>query len=120
MRFGDVSRLFEEINGSPTYVGTQAVTATVSSFTVVAGARYILQPDAALYIQPGATGQRTKQAGLTVPTLTASNGLKLAADEKFYICMMDAQQPGQGAAAQTTIQMITAAGTANCRVFRID
>lgn len=87
-RGGDIARQFEGINGSPQYLGTIQSTGT-NVISNLSGAirksmRLMVQPDAAGYIMPA-----NAPVTPTTPNVTnsATNGVKLAADEKFYICL---------------------------------
>lgn len=128
MRTGSIHQLFSEINGVPTYVETvtsNGSAATSSGKANAAGTgsakglRLLVQPDAACYIKVGATTE-TGVDGAAVPTVTAANGLKLAADEKFFLCLTEDNFPTQGLVGMTKIQVISASGTANLKIFRLD
>jgi hypothetical protein len=114
-----VERIMEQLNGSPQYLGTIAVT-TANSISNLSGAirpgdRLLLIADAACYVLAGDSA--------TVPStvLTASNGVVLAASEKFYMTLSDgANTPGKyNTKDEAWVQAITASGTANLRVFRL-
>lgn len=129
MRTGAIHQLFSEINGVPTYVETvqstgAAATSTgyatsAGSGTTAKGLRLLLQPDAVCYIKVGAVGD-VGLDGIAVTAVTSANGMKIAADEKFFLCLPEDNFPRQGITGLTKIQVISASGTANLKVFRLD
>ena len=87
-RGGGIAQQFEGINGSPQYLGTiQSTGANVISSlsgVITKGVRLMVQPDAAGYINPG--NHATTPFAPNV-TNSAVNGVKLSADEKYYLCL---------------------------------
>ena len=120
MRTGAIHQLFSEINGIPTYIETVQSTGTAAtSNTLPRGARLLVQADAACYIRVGATTE-VGIDGVAVTAVSSTNGLKLAADEKFFLCLNEDNFPKQGIAAILKIQVISVSGTVNLKVFRLD
>lgn len=78
---------------------------TAAPFSLNYGARYMVQCDAAAYVRAvtSATG-----------TVTTSNGVKVAADEKYDIDMLL-----DGGLEQKWIAAVSVSGTANCKVFLV-
>lgn len=105
--FGEISTV-RLLNGTPTYLGTITATttknnnSTASPFTIPLGQFVLVQCDAATYVLPGTT---------TGATVTTSNGVKIIADEKYYL-MLTLDQAYLAALAVT--------GTVNCKVWRMD
>ncbi len=94
-RGGGIAQQIEQLNGSHEYLGTIQSTGTnvISNLTsqIVKGGRYLVQADAPGYINPG-----NHATTPVVPNVTNSavNGLKLAADEKYLICLAQDDAPG--------------------------
>jgi hypothetical protein len=103
-RYLDQEGVIKALNGSPTYLGTVTSTgasatnaSTATPFTLTRGSLLLLQADATVYVVSGAS-------------VSSSNGVKVAADEKFYLLLTS---------EQTTLAVISASGTANVKVFRL-
>lgn len=105
-RVSGMTNALQQINGQPSYVGTIASTSptekdnsnTGTPFTMSSGYAYLIQCDAAAYVLPGTTAA------------TSANGLKLAADDRFLL-LFDS--------STTKLHVLSASGTANCKVFRV-
>ena len=82
-----------------TLVATTAVNQgnTATPFTIPTGTRLLLQTDAAVHVAWVATGGAA----------TTSNGVELAADEKFFT------------RSGTRLPLLSAVGTANVKVFAV-
>lgn len=93
------------LNGSPAYLGTIVATTTKNNsdtaapFAIEAGQFILVQCDVAAYVLPGTS---------TAAAATTANGVKVAADEKFYILLR---------AGQSYLAIISASGTATCKVW---
>lgn len=100
-----------ELNGDPTLLGTltstgSAVTeaSTAVPFTIPKGKVLLLQVDAAGYfITSGAPDS-------AATTVTATNGIYLAANERYVLGLRD---------ERASLSWISATGTAKCRVFQL-
>lgn len=120
MRHGGTHQLFSEINGVPTYVETlQSTGAAATSSALRKGGRYMVQSDAAVYLKLGSTSD-VGNDGVAITAVTAANGLKLAADEKFYFNFPDQNLPIPNLAGYAKIQSISVTGTTNLKIFRMD
>lgn len=115
MNPASVSQVLGELNGSPRYIGTLAVTTSAqsSNFTNTArfgpGAQLLVQADAACFVL----------GGVSTPDITTANGVQLQAGQTFYI-RLRAPKFGVGLAGETHIQAITATGTANLKVWMME
>jgi hypothetical protein len=120
-RASTMASKFGMVNGCPSYLGTISATTTAASFTtsLTPDCVVFVQPDADCYILVGAAASRL-QDGSTVPTVTSSNGVKILADEKYFIALPDLDN-SYGIAGQITpaIQAITSSGAASVRVFKL-
>ncbi len=91
-RDGDLTRLIQKFDGSPTYLGTIVATTTKNNHDTAApfsnvapalqGKVLMLQPDAACHILPGI---------VNTATVTTANGVYLAAYERVIITMSELQ-----------------------------
>jgi hypothetical protein len=103
--------LADALNGSPTHLGTIVATTTknnhdtASAFNntgdALKGKLLMLQPDAACYVLAGTTN---------AATVTTTNGVKLAADERVLIRMRE---------NQGWLACVSVTGTTNCRVWEL-
>jgi len=102
-RFLDVLKTIHALNGSPEYLGTISASsgAAVNSFTIPAGTLLMLQPTAAGYVLPGSAN--------TV-TVTALNGVKLDADEKFPLFLRT---------PEAFLAWLPVSGAADLKVWRL-
>lgn len=116
MNPASVSQVLGELNGSPRYLGTLAVTTTgqASNFSNAPrfgpGAQLLVQADAACFILGGTSG---------TANITTGNGVALQAGQTFYI-RLRSPKFGVGLAGETHIQAITATGTANLKVWMME
>lgn len=112
MNTASVSQVLGELNGSPRYLGTLAVTtaAQASNFSNAEGfgpgVQLLVQSDAACLVL----------GGISTPSITAANGVALQAGQTFYL-RLRVPKPGRGLAGETHIQAITASGTANLKIW---
>lgn len=94
------------LNGSPAYVGTitsgGTSSTTLSAGSLTPGCCYVLEADAKCYF-----AAQTSSAG----TVTTANGKQIAADGDFYVWLKS---------DQTHIAVISASGTANVKVFKME
>ena len=115
-----IHQQFEQINGSPAYLGTIQSTGTnvISNLSgaIVKGMRLMVQPDAAGYVL-GANHATTPFAPCV--TQTAANGVKVAADEKFYLCLDDDDNKQHNINGESFLQWISVSGTTNLKVFQL-
>lgn len=115
MNPASVNQILGELNGSPRYVGTLAVTTSAASTNFSGAARFgpgvqlLVQADAACLIL----------GGVSTPDITTANGVALQAGQTFYL-RLRVRKPGIGLAAETHIQAITASGTANLKVWMME
>lgn len=111
-----IDQHFEKINGSPQYLGTIQSTGTnvISNLTslIKKGYKLMVQPDAAGYILG------SDNASTPTTTNSATTGVKLAADEKYYICLKSDSAYGSPD-GEGWLQWISASGTTNLKVWRI-
>lgn len=97
----DVSGSIKALNGQPTYLGVIAATtsktnaSTAVPFTIIGGSLLLIQCDASAHV-------------LAASTVTTATGVKVAADEKFYLLLKK---------AQTTVAVIDAA---NCSFWTVE
>jgi len=102
------TKLVASLNGAPKYLGTIASTTvktnadTAVPFTIPDGQVLLLQADAACHFLPTNSPQQAQ------PTVTSSNGLKLAADEKYVLVLVT---------GCTGIQVV---GSANVKVWALE
>ncbi len=95
------------LNGVPTFLGTIIATTTknqadtASPFVIPAGQFLLVQCDAATYLLPG----------VSAATVTTANGVKVIADEKYYIMLKSGQY---------SLAALAVTGTVNCKVWRLD
>jgi hypothetical protein len=99
-------------NGTPVYLGTIVASTTKNNHDTASpfndtgdaleGKFLLVQCDAAAYVLPG-TANTT--------TVTTSNGVKLAADERVILSM---------AAGYKWLAALAVTGTANCKVWELD
>lgn len=84
------NQLLRALNGAPRYVGSISLSTTAATLQVTAGRLYLVQPSADAYLSPATTsaGAVRKQDG-TSATITSTLGVKVAADEKFYVLAGD-------------------------------
>lgn len=75
----------------------------------------MVQPDAAGYINP-ANNSTTPFAPNVVNS--AVNGVKLSADEKYYLCLA-ADERAYQLDGESFLQWISASGTTNLKVWRL-
>lgn len=112
-----VHEQMQRINGSPQYLGTIQSTGTnvISnlSSSIQKGYRLLLQPDAAGYVL-GADNSTTPS---TINSSTT--GVKLSADEKFYLTLQADGKPGNSQLGQGYLQWISASGTSKLKVWRL-
>ena len=107
-----IAQQFEAINGSPYYLGTIQSTGTnvVSTLAsaIKAGDRLMVQADAQGYVLPSNAGANSP----INPSVTnsATTGVKMAADEKLYLCLRD---------DESGLQWISGSGTTNLKVWRM-
>jgi len=103
-----ISQQFEQINGSPQYIGTIQSTGA----NVISNITSLIRPGDRLLLQPDAVGYFHGADSPSTPTVTNSSttGVKLASDEKAYICLRS---------EETHLQWISASGTTNLKVFRL-
>ena len=115
-----IDKSFEQMNGSPEYLGTIQSTGTnvISNLSgaITKGMRLMVQPDAVGYISP-ANHDTTPVA----PNVTnaIANGVKLAADQKYYIGLAADDNVANGINGQSYIQWISGSGTTNLKVWRM-
>lgn len=115
MNPASVSQVLGELNGSPRYIGTLAVTTTGQSSNFSNAARFgpgvqlLVQADAACLVL----------GGVSVSDISTANGVALQAGQTFYL-RLRVGKPGIGLAAETHIQAITASGTANLKVWMME
>lgn len=98
-------------NGVPTFLGVIVATTTKNNHDTATpfnntgdalkGKVLLIQPDAACYILPGTAN---------TATVTTSNGVKLAADERVIIHM---------AQGHSFLACLSVSGTTNCRVWEL-
>lgn len=111
-----VSQVLGELNGSPRYLGTLALTTSgqASNFANTPrfgpGAQLLIQADAACLVLGGTSG---------VSDISTANGVALQAGQTFYL-RLRSPKPGIGLAGETHIQGITATGTANLKVWMME
>lgn len=119
-RGGGQAQQFEQINGSPQYLGTIQSTGTnvISNLSglITKGMRLLVQPDAAGYIMPANHA--------TVPfapnvTNSAVNGCKIIVDEKFYILLATDDNAAYNLNGEAFIQWMSVVGTTNLKVWRL-
>ena len=77
--------------------------------------RLMVQPDAAGYVNPG-NNAVTPFAPNVVNS--AVNGVKLSADEKYYICLRGDSRYGN-IDGESFLQWISASGTTNLKVWSL-
>lgn len=112
----DINKNFERINGSPQYLGTIQSTGS----NVISNLSSAIQKGMRLMVQPDATGYILPSDSATTPTTTNSSttGVKIAGDEKYYLCLKDdasySQLNGEG-----WLQWISSSGTTNLKVWRL-
>jgi hypothetical protein len=75
----------------------------------------MVQPDATGYINPG--NHATTPVAPNV-TNSATNGVKLSADEKYYLCLAPNDGPSS-LNGEAFVQWISASGTTNLKVWRL-
>lgn len=105
------AQLDQALNGSPSYLGTIIATTTKNNHDTATpfndtgdalkGKALMVQPDTACYILAGATN-----AG----TVTTSNGVKLAADERVILTMTR---------DQGWLACVAVSGTTNLKVWEL-
>jgi hypothetical protein len=107
---------FEKINGSPQYLGTIQSTGS----NVISNLSSAIQKGYRLLVQPDATGYLLASDSATVPTTvnSATTGVKLSGDEKFYICLKSDLKPGSSD-GEGWLQWISGSGTTNLKVWRL-
>lgn len=112
----DTFQILQQLNGSPQYLGTIQSTGSnvISDITALIkkGDRLMVQPDAPGYI----LGANASSSPLV--TNSATTGVKLQADEKYYICLMDDSSAGSDD-GEDYVQWISATGTTNLKVWRL-
>lgn len=111
-----IQQEFAALNGSPQYLGTIQSTGpnviSAISAAIHKGDQLMVQPDADGYILGGDHA--------TTPTVvnSATAGVKVVADEKYYLCLKADDSPsnqnGEG-----YLQWISATGTTNLKVWRM-
>lgn len=110
---------FEKINGAPQYLGTIQSTGTnvISNLSgaIQKGYRLMVQPDAPGYIMP--SNHATTPVAPDV-TQTSANGVKLAADEKYYIGLTGDSNYGSDD-GDDYLQWLSVSGTTNLKVWRM-
>lgn len=105
------AKLVAVINGSPRYLGTIVATtakdnsSTASAFTISAGSTILLQSDTACYVLAGTSADQTQ------PTVSATNGVYLAALEKYQFILPR---------ATALVQAIAVTGTSNVKVWVVE
>ncbi len=107
----DHSKVLTHLNGSPQFLGVIVATTTKNNHDTAAAfnntgdalkAKVLLvQPDAACYVLAGT---------LNTATVTAANGVRLEANEKYVLTMRDSEGWLAGLAVS---------GTANIRVWEL-
>ena len=85
----------QALNGNPNYQTTMTGSTLQTYTTTSDGILLMLSCDSAVYIGPGTS-------------VTAANGVPLAAAEKFWMMLLK---------GQSTISMLPVTGTSNCKVF---
>ena len=113
-----VAQIMEQLNGSPQYLGTIQSTGS----NVISSLSSVIKPGDRLLVQPDAAGYILAADASSSPTVTnsSSNGVKLAADEKFYITLATNQTPNKiNTADEGWLQWISGSGTANLKVWRL-
>lgn len=115
-----IDKSFEQMNGSPEYLGTIQSTGTnvISNLSgaITKGMRLMVQADAAGYINPAnhATTPVTPNV-----TNSAVNGVKLAADEKYFIGLAADDNLANAINGESYLQWISGSGTTNLKVWRL-
>jgi hypothetical protein len=107
---------FEKINGSPQYLGTIQSTGT----NVISNLAGAIQKGFRLLVQADATGYVLGSDNATTPTVTnsATTGVKISADEKFYLCLEADSRPSSSD-GEGWLQWISGSGTTNLKVWRL-
>ncbi len=105
MRKLSQNQLMRALNGSPRYLG-EIISTTVKTnadtavpFTIKAGSLLLLIPSAAVQVLPGF---------LPAVTCTTTNGITLAASEKFYLLL------------RSDITTLQAVGSATTKVWELE
>lgn len=111
-----INEHFEKINGSPQYLGTIQSTGT----NVISNLTSQIQKGFRLMVQPDGIGFVLGSDSATVPSVvnSATTGVKLGVDEKFYICLESDLAYGT-ANGEGWLQWISLSGTTNLKVWRL-
>lgn len=107
MRKLDMEQLMRALNGSPKYLGRISATTSAknnadsTAFTIPKGSLLLIIPSAAVSVMGAATATET---------VTATTGVPLAANEKFYLLL---------GKSELYLEAITPSSTANVDVWRL-
>lgn len=108
LRTAGETDLIRGLNGSPVYLGRISATtsaknnADTTAFTIPAGSLLLIIPSAAVKVLGDANATED---------ITTTNGVPLAASEKFYLLLRS---------DQAFLQAITASGTSDVDVWRLE
>lgn len=97
----------EALNGSPQFLGVIVATTTKNNadtavpFTIPGGAVILIQSDTACYV---------RAATAATGTVTTANGVLIAANEKFTVCLHP---------EESWVAALAVAGTSNVKVFQL-
>jgi hypothetical protein len=108
-----VNQVLGQLNGSPRFLGTitaAAATASNLSGALGPGRQLLLQPDVDCFILGGESG---------TPTISSTNGVRIGADQLFYI-RLRAPQVGLALAGETHLQTVAVSGTVNLKVWSME
>lgn len=109
-----IHQLFEQMNGSPQYLGTIQSTGT----NVISNLSSAIKQGDRLLVQPDAAGYCLGSNHATTPTVTNSSttGVYVEANEKFFIGLVP-DESSQNTNGEKWLQWISVTGTTNLKVW---